>query len=48
MPFEELLLQFFVRVGPRAFMAWPLEGEAHIKTGYMLEYDNNWYLGSMQ
>lgn len=47
-PFAELNSQFFVRLSPRLFIAWPLHNEAHIKEGYYVEFDSDWNLSGVQ
>ena len=47
--FEELYFQFFVKINPRLFMAWPLTNEAHLSKGYLIEFNQSWNLiGSQQ
>ena len=40
--FSEVYFQYFFQVGPRTFIAFPLEQEALLKIGYEVEFDVNW------
>ena len=48
LPFEELHFEYFVRIGSRLFLAWPLIGEAHLSAGYYIEFTADWSLAKVQ
>ena len=48
LPSEELLGEYFVRIGNRMFIAWPLVGEAHLSNGFYIEFKRDWSFAGKQ